>query len=143
MKTHYQQSSKMKKNWHLIDATDCVLGRLSNQIARLLQGKHKIEWAPHIDSGDFVVLINADKIHLSGKKWLKKSYYSHSRHIGSLKQKQAHQIKPKQLIQKAVQGMLSKNKLRKQMMKKLKIYEGSEHPHQAQNPVLLQQTKMD
>lgn len=134
MKTLYHPS---KKNWHLIDAQGRVLGRLCSKVAHLLQGKHKIDWAPHMDSGDFVILINVEKVHLSGKKWAQKSYYSHSRYVGSLKKKSAHQMQSQLLIRKAVQGMLSKNKLRNRMMKKLKIYKGDTHPHQAQKPILL------
>ena len=122
-------------SWHLIDAKDKVLGRMSGKIARLLQGKHKIDWAPHLLCGDFVVLINADKLHLSGKKWEKKISYSHSRNIGSLKKKRAGEASPAFLIRKSVMGMLGKNKLRQQWMKQLKIYEGEDHPHKAQNPI--------
>ena len=135
MKTLFPKDSN--KKWHLIDAEDRVLGRLSAKIAQIIQGKHKVHWSPHLDFGDFVILINADKIHLSGRKWTDKSYYSHSRFIGSLKKKQAHQVDPPLLIRKAVQGMLPKNKMRQQMLKKLKIYKGSKHPHQAQNPAPL------
>lgn len=123
--------------WHLVDAKGKVLGRLAVRIAELIRGKHKVDWAPHLDKGDFVVLINADQIHLSGKKWQDKSYYSHSRYIGSLKEVKAKAVTPESLIRKTVQGMLPKNKLRAQMMKKLKIYKGSEHPHKAQNPKVL------
>ena len=132
MKTTYHQ--KIENNWLLIDGQDRILGRLAAETARLLRGKHKINWAPHLDAGDFVVIINADKIRLSGKKWTQKSYYTHSRYIGSLKEKTASMMRPELLIQKAVRGMLSKNKLRDKMMKKLKIYKGGKHPHQAQKP---------
>jgi len=131
-KKDFQQSSK--KAWYLVDAKDQVLGRLAVRVAELIRGKHKLNWAPHLDTGDFVVLINADQIHLSGKKWEDKSYYSHSRYIGSLKEAKAKTLTPELLIRKTVQGMLPKNKLRAKMMKKLKIYRGSEHPHKAQNP---------
>ena len=133
-------SQNQKQNppaWHLIDAKGKVLGRLAVRIAELIRGKHKVDWMPHLDKGDFVVLINADQIHLSGKKRQDKSYYSHSRYIGSLKEAKAKELTPELLIQKTVQGMLPKNKLRAQMMKKLKIYKGSEHPHKAQNPKVL------
>ncbi|MDE0152118.1 MAG: 50S ribosomal protein L13 [Bdellovibrionales bacterium] len=130
-----KDSQKLPKQaWHLVDAKDQVLGRLAVRVAELIRGKHKVDWAPHLDAGDFVVLINADQIHLSGKKWEDKSYYSHSRYIGSLKEAKAKALNPEVLIRKTVQGMLPKNKLRDKMMKKLKIYRGSEHPHKAQNP---------
>ena len=122
-----------EKKWHLIDAKDRVLGRLAVEVAQIIRGKHKVDWLPHKDGGDFVVLINADQVHLSGKKW-SKSYYSHSRYIGSLKEKKAKSLKPEVLIRKTVEGMLPKNKLRSKMMKKLKIYAKEEHPHQSQNP---------
>ena len=122
-----------KRDWHLIDAKNKVLGRLAVQVARLLRGKHKLDWAPHKDNGDFVVLINADQVHLSGNKWSDKSYYSHSRYIGSLKESKAEALPPEELIKKTVIGMLPKNKLRDRMMKKLKIYAQSEHPHSAQD----------
>ena len=123
-----------KQTWHLMDAKGKVLGRLAVRIAELIRGKHKVDWKPHLDAGDFVVLINADQIHLSGRKWQNKSYYSHSRYIGSLKEAKAEALTSESLIRKTVQGMLPKNKLRAVMMKKLKIYKGSEHPHEAQNP---------
>ena len=124
---------KSKQIWHLVDAKGQVLGRLAVRLAELIRGKHKLDWAPHLDNGDFVVLINADQIHLSGKKWQNKSYYSHSRYVGSLKETKAEALTPELLIRKTVQGMLPKNKLRAKMLKKLKIYTGSEHPHEAQN----------
>ncbi len=126
--------SEQERNWHLIDAKNMVLGRLAVQVARLLRGKHKLDWAPYKDNGDFVILINADHIYLSGNKWANKSYYSHSRYVGSLKEKKASHLSPELLIKKTVTGMLPKNKLRDRMMKKLKVYSQSEHPHSAQNP---------
>ncbi len=123
-----------KQAWHLIDAKGQVLGRLAVRVAQLIRGKHKVDWTPHLDKGDFVILINAGQIHLSGKKRQNKSYYSHSRYVGSLKTVQAEALAPEVLIRKTVQGMLPKNKLRAKMMKKLKIYTSSEHPHTAQNP---------
>ena len=119
--------------WHIVDAKGQVLGRLATQIARLLRGKHKVEWSPHINSGDFVVLINADQISLSGRKWTQKSYHSHSRYIGSLKETKAQNMDPSLMVVRAVQGMLPKNKTRKQFLKKLKIYPTDKHPHEAQN----------
>ena len=126
--------SEQERDWHLIDAKNIVLGRLAVQVARLLRGKHKLDWAPHKDNGDFVVLVNADHVHLSGNKWANKSYYSHSRYVGSLKEKKAKHLPSELLIRKTVSGMLPKNKLRDRMMKKLKVYSKSEHPHSSQNP---------
>ena len=126
--------SEQKRDWYLIDAKNIVLGRLAVQVAQLLRGKHKLDWAPHKDNGDFVVLVNADHVHLSGNKWANKSYYSHSRYIGSLKEKKAQHLPSELLIRKTISGMLPKNKLRNRMMKKLKIYSQSEHPHSSQNP---------
>ena len=123
-----------KQIWHLIDAKGQVLGRLAVRVAQLIRGKYKVDWTPHLDKGDFVILINANQIHLSGKKRQNKSYYSHSRYVGSLKTMKAQTLAPEVLIRKTVQGMLPKNKLRAKMMKKLKIYTGNEHPHSAQNP---------
>ena len=135
MKTTHTSAQNIQ--WHLIDAQGQVLGRLAGKIASILRGKHKVNWSPHISAGDFVVLINADQIHLSGRKWTQKSYFSHSRHIGSLKEKQASLVAPESMIRKAVQGMLPKNKTRKKLLKNLKIYVKDQHPHQAQNPTPL------
>ena len=132
-----QSQKQSKQAWHLVDAKGQVLGRLAVRIAELIRGKHKVDWKPHLDQGDFVVLINADQVHLSGKKWEDKSYYSHSRYIGSLKEAKAKVLTSELLIRKTVQGMLPKNKLRAKMMKKLKIYKDSKHPHEAQNPQVL------
>lgn len=134
MHTKYAKKEEVKTQWLLLDVQNLPLGRLASKVAHYLSGKHKVEWAPHLNVGDFVILINANKFHLSGKKWSQKTYYSHSRYVGSLKEKQAYNMDPKNMIIKAVQGMLPKNKLRSQMLKKLKIYEGVDHPHQAQNP---------
>ena len=137
MKTTHLSPKDVQRHWHIIDAKGQVLGRLATRVARVLRGKHKVYWSPHVDSGDFVILINAEKVHLSGRKWTQKSYYSHSRHIGSLKEKQARAVKPELIIRKAVQGMLPKNKTRDRFLKKLKIYPNNQHPHQAQKPTPL------
>lgn len=137
MKTTHISPKDIQRNWHIVDAKGQVLGRLAARVARILRGKHKVYWSPHIDAGDFVVLINAQHVHLSGRKWTQKSYYSHSRHIGSLKEKTARAVKPESMIRKAVQGMLPKNKTRSRFLKKLKIYPSSQHPHQAQKPTPL------
>ncbi len=137
MKTTHISKKDIKIDWHIVDAKNQVLGRLASQVAHILRGKHKVHWSPHIDVGDFVVLINAAQIHLSGRKWTQKSYYSHSRHIGSLREKQANLMKPELIIRKAVQGMLPKNKTRNKLLKKLKIYSDDQHPHQAQKLIHL------
>ena len=130
--TSHIPAKEIQPCWHLIDAKGKVLGRLAAKVAHILCGKHKIQWSPHIDNGDFVVLINANQVHVSGKKQKTKSYYSHSRYIGSLKEKTMDMVKPEQWIREAVQGMLPKNKTRKKLLKKLKVYADDKHPHQAQ-----------
>ncbi len=134
MKTWNAKEQEIQKNWWLIDAKGCSLGRLASEVAVLLRGKHKPEFTPHVDTGDFVVIINAKEIHLTGKKWTDKKYFSHSGSFGSLKEKKAKELSRKQLINQAVSGMLAKNKMRKRLMKKLKVYETAEHPHQPQKP---------
>ena len=122
------------KEWLLVDASKRPLGRLASQTAGLLRGKHKPEFAPHLDIGDFVVVVNAQQVHLSGRKWTNKKYFSHSGFFGSLKTKTARELSGSQLIRRAVYGMLPKNKLRDRFIKKLKIYETGSHPHKAQKP---------
>jgi len=127
----------IKRDWYIVDAAGKTLGRLATQIAKILMGKHKVTYTPHVDNGDFVIVINADKIHVTGKKLDKKIYYKHTGYFGHLKEetlKQKLQRKPEEVIYLAVRGMLPKNKLRKRMLKRLKIYAGPEHPHKAQNP---------
>lgn len=133
-KTWTAKPAEVKREWKLIDATGQSLGRLASETARLLRGKHKPEFTPHVDGGDFVIIINSGKVTLTGKKWTEKKYYRHSRYIGSLKERQAKDMKPEELIKQAVRGMLPKNKLRQPMLKKLKVYKGPDHNHQAQNP---------
>ena len=134
MKTWNAKVDEVKRNWWLVDATGCPLGRLATEVAVLLRGKHKAEFTPHIDTGDFVIIINAKEIQLTGRKWVDKKYYSHSGFFGNLKQKKAKELSGKELINKAVSGMLPKNKMRSNFMKKLKVYETTEHPHQPQKP---------
>ena len=133
-KTWSAKPAEVKQEWKLVDATGKSLGRLASETAKLLRGKHKPEFTPHVEGGDFVIIINSEKVVLTGKKWTDKKYYRHSRYIGSLKERLAKDIKPEDLVRQAVNGMLPKNKLRQRMLKKLKIYKGSEHDHQAQNP---------
>ena len=132
MKTWNAKPHEVKREWLLLNAEDLPLGRLASRAAMLLRGKHKPEFTPHIDTGDFVVVINAKGIRLTGKKWSNKKYYSHSGFFGSLKKAQAKDKTPSYIINKAVYGMLAKNKMRDQLIKKLKIYDSAEHPHQAQ-----------
>lgn len=141
MKTFVAKEQEVMKNWCLVDAKDQVLGRLATQIAIRLRGKHKPIFTPHADTGDFVVVVNADKIALTGKKWDNKIYYRHSGYIGGLKQISAKKLlekKPEDILRLAVRGMLPKNSLGRRQLKKLKIYVGSDHPHQAQQLVKLE-----
>ncbi|MFO7599650.1 MAG: 50S ribosomal protein L13 [Candidatus Desulfacyla sp.] len=135
MKTFVAKEQEVQKKWFLVDAESKILGRLATQIAVRLRGKHKAIFTPHADTGDFVVVINADKVSLTGKKWDKKIYYRHSGYLGGLKQISAKKLlekKPEDVLRFAVRGMLPKNSLGRRQLKKLKIYTGSEHPHQAQ-----------
>ena len=140
----YTFSAKRKDNpqkWYVVDADGAVLGRLATQVAQRLRGKHNPKFTPHVDTGDWVIVINADKISLSGRKMEKKIYYRHSGYIGGLKEIKAKDLlekKPEALVQSAVKGMLPKNKLGRQLFKKLKVYAGDAHPHEAQQPELLE-----
>ena len=137
MKTYVAKEHEIEKKWYLVDAQDMVLGRLASQIALRLRGKHKPIFTPHADTGDFVVVINAEKVSLTGNKWDKKMYYRHTGYLGGLKQISAKKLlekKPDQVLYMAVKRMLPKNSLGRRQLKKLKIYAGSEHPHVAQNP---------
>ncbi len=135
MKTYVAKEQEISKKWYLVDAKDRVLGRLATQIAMRLRGKHKPIFTPHADTGDFIVVINADKVALTGRKWDKKIYYRHTGYIGGLKEISAKKLlekKPEDILRFAVRGMLPKNSLGRRQLKKLKIYSGSEHPHEAQ-----------
>ncbi len=137
MRTFTPKPGDVDRQWHVIDATDVVLGRLASQTAQLLRGKHKTTFAPHIDMGDFVVIINADKVALTGAKLEQKKAYRHSGYPGGLRATSYTQLmanNPAQAAEKAVKGMLPKNKLAAQQLSKLKVYAGAEHPHQAQQP---------
>ncbi|MBN2516201.1 MAG: 50S ribosomal protein L13 [Deltaproteobacteria bacterium] len=141
MKTYSAREGDVKKDWYLVDAKGKILGRLASEIARRLRGKHKPIYTPHVDTGDFVVVINADKIRLTGKKLTDKIYYRHSGYPGGIKSIAAGKIlkeKPERLIHLAVRGMLPKNSLGRRMLKKLKVYRGEEHPHSSQNPHILE-----
>jgi large subunit ribosomal protein L13 len=137
MKTPLAKKENIKFKWHLVDADGKTLGRLATRVAILLRGKNKPIFAPHQDTGDFVVVINAKKVALTGKKWKEKVYVHHSGYPGGLKMASAEKIaekKPERLITMAVQGMLPKTKLGKKLIKKLKVYAGNAHPHEAQQP---------
>ncbi len=137
MKTPLAKKENINHKWHLVDADGKTLGRLASRVAILLRGKNKPIFAPHQDTGDFVVVINAKKVSLTGKKWKEKIYTHHSGYPGGLKQASAEKIaekKPERLITMAVQGMLPKTKLGKKLIKKLKVYAGDAHPHEAQQP---------
>jgi len=135
MKTYVAKEQEVHKKWYLVDARDKVVGRLASRIAHRLRGKHKPIFTPHTDTGDFIVVINADKVTFTGRKWDNKVYYRHSGYIGGLKQRRAKELlekKPEDILRFAVKGMLPKNSLGRRQLKKLKIYAGSEHPHEAQ-----------
>lgn len=137
MKTEVAKAENVKREWYVVDAQDIVLGRLSTQIASVLRGKNKVLYTPSVDTGDFVIVVNAEKIALTGQKLDKKIYYRHSGYVGGLKETTAGKLlekKPEELIKKAVKGMLPKNKLARAMLSKLKIYAGPTHPHASQQP---------
>jgi len=131
------KKGEIEQKWYLVDAKGKTLGRLATRIAILLRGKHKPIFTPHVDTGDFVIVVNAEKVNLTGKKWEEKFYIYHTGYPGGLKSTSAGKVKktkPQRLITMAVQGMLPKTKLGKKMIKKLKVYSGEAHPHQAQQP---------
>jgi large subunit ribosomal protein L13 len=135
--TYYAKTGEVEREWLLIDAEDKVLGRVATQAAHILRGKHKPQYTPHVDTGDFVVIINADKIRLTGNKAAQKTYYRHSGYPGGLKAEsfeRAMERHPERVIEHAVKGMLPKNTLGRAQGRKLKVYAGSEHPHTAQTP---------
>jgi large subunit ribosomal protein L13 len=137
VKTYHAKPHEVEREWLLVDATDLVLGRLSTQVAQILKGKTKPQYTPHVDTGDFVVVINAEKIRLTGNKANTKMYYAHSGFIGGLKEVSYQRMlakHPERIIEKAVKGMLPKNTLGRAMNRKLKVYAGPNHPHAAQKP---------
>ncbi|MCL5408927.1 MAG: 50S ribosomal protein L13 [Candidatus Omnitrophica bacterium] len=140
-KTFLPKVESIEKKYFLIDAKDKVLGRLATNVATILMGKHKPLWTPFLDTGDFVIIINAEKVKFTGKKLLEKAYYRHSGYLGGLKKETAFSLlqkNPETVIFHAVKGMLPKNHLGRKMLKKLKVYKGPEHLHQAQKPALLE-----
>ena len=141
MKTFVAKEHEIEKKWYLIDTKEKILGRLASQIANILRGKNKPIFTPHMDAGDYVIVINADKIILTGDKIEKKMYYHHSGYVGGLKKTTAKEMilkKPESLIKLAVKGMLPKNSLGRRQLTKLKVYAGQDYPHQAQRPEKLE-----
>jgi large subunit ribosomal protein L13 len=141
MKTRFAKKGEIERRWYVVDAKDAVLGRLATKIATYLRGKNKPVFTPNVDTGDFIIVINAEKIRLTGRKLDNKVYYHHTGYIGGIKAQTAKTMidkSPEKIIEKAVWGMLPKNTLGKQMLKKLKVYKGAEHPHKAQVPEILQ-----
>ncbi len=137
MKTYMAKANEIKRDWYVVDASSAPVGRLASDIAMRLMGKNKPVYTPHIDVGDFVVVVNARNAKFTGKKYDNKIYYSHTGYPGGIKEKTANELlekKPKEVIMKAVKGMLPKNKLASKMLKRLKVYSGSEHKQQAQQP---------
>lgn len=141
MKTYTTKKEDVVHDWFVVDASDKVLGRLATQIANKLRGKDKAIFAPNVDAGDFVIVLNADKIKVTGNKMAQKNYYKHTNHPGGLKTRSLSEMlerKPELVIESAVRGMLPKNRLGRQMIKKLKVYAGTDHPHTAQQPKQLE-----
>jgi large subunit ribosomal protein L13 len=145
VRTYTPKPADVQRQWHVIDATDVVLGRLASQVAILLRGKHKPIYAPHVDTGDFVIIINADKIALSGDKLEQKKAYRHSGYPGGLRATSYKDLlakHPERAVEKAIKGMLPKNKLGRAMFGKVKVYAGATHPHAAQQPVPFEITQV-
>lgn len=139
--TYSAKRSDNKENWCVVDAKDKVLGRLASQVAHRIRGKHNPLFTPHVDTGDWIIVINADKIRMTGNKLDQKKYYRHSGYVGGIKSTTARELmeeKPEELIKKAVKGMLPKNRLGRQLGKKLFVYTGDQHPHAAQKPEVIE-----
>jgi large subunit ribosomal protein L13 len=140
MKTFMASPSTIKRNWYVVDASKYTLGRLASEVAKVLRGKNKPTFTPHIDTGDYVIVVNADKVKVTGKKLNQKIYYHHSDYVGGMKEttlKEMMQKKPEKVIELAVKGMLPKGPLGNEMYTKLHVYAGPEHPHAAQKPEVL------
>lgn len=135
--TYMAKPGEVERKWYIVDAQGQTLGRLASEVASIIRGKHKPQFTPHVDTGDFVIVINAEKIVLSGNKLQDKKYYSHSGYTGGLKVTSAQEMlnkRPERMLERAIHGMLPKNRLGNAMKLKLKVYAGSDHPHQAQQP---------
>ncbi|MEO3826731.1 50S ribosomal protein L13 [Actinomadura sp. B10D3] len=145
MRTYTPKPADVQRQWYVIDATDVVLGRLASHVAQLLRGKHKPIYAPHLDTGDFVVIVNAEKVALSGNKLEQKKAYRHSGYPGGLRSQNYADLlakHPERAVEKAIKGMLPKNSLGRKMFGKVKVYAGPDHPHQAQKPVPFEITQI-
>ena len=141
MKSYMPRNDDFEKKWYLVDASGKRVGRLASRVVSVLRGKGKPQFAPHSDIGDFVVIVNADKVSFTGRKWEEKTYYRHSHYPGGLKSVTARKLeteKPGEVIRKAVWGMLPKNRWQKKLMSRVKVYAGDRHPHEAQNPEVLE-----
>lgn len=141
MKTYSAKPESVQREWFIVDAAEKTLGRLATEIARRLKGKHKPEYTPHVDTGDYIVVINADKVRVTGNKTSDKMYYRHTGYPGGLRSISFDKLidhKPEMIVEQAVKGMLPKNPLGRDMFRKLKVYAGSEHPHAAQQPQTLE-----
>ncbi|MGI6010263.1 MAG: 50S ribosomal protein L13 [Ruminococcus sp.] len=137
MNTYMANPAKIERKWYVVDAEGCTLGRLASEVAKVLRGKNKPVFTPHIDTGDYVIVVNAEKINVSGKKLDQKVYYRHSEYVGGMKETTLREMlakKPEKVIELAVKGMLPKGPLGRQMMTKLHVYAGPEHKHEAQKP---------
>jgi len=135
--TKSARKNEVERKWYVVDARDMILGRLASEVASRLRGKHNPMFTPNVDTGDFIVVVNADKVRLTGRKWAQKTYYRHSGYIGGIKAITAEKLlqkRPEDLVRFAVKGMLPKNRLGSAMLKKLKVYAGDQHPHEAQQP---------
>ena len=140
MKSYMQKKETVERKWYVIDATDMTLGRLASKVANILRGKNKPTYTPHIDCGDYVVIINCEKVKLTGNKLTDKIYYSHSRYAGGLRERTAKEMVekyPEEMVEKAIKGMLPHNRLGRACFKKLFVYKGENHPHMAQKPEVL------
>ena len=140
MRTYQQKTAQTQHHWYVVDASGQRLGTLAVRIARALSGKYKPTWTPHVDDGDHVIVVNAEKVELGGKKWTQKLYYRHSNYPGGLKVQTAREIAekhPERLIEKAVRGMLATNRMRDAQLRRLSVYAGADHPHEAQHPAPL------
>ena len=138
MKTFSAKKEDIKPKWHMIDANGEILGRLAVTVAKVIRGKHKPTFTPHVDTGDFVIIINAHKVRLTGNKMKNKTYYRHTGYPGGIRSISAEKLlqkKPEEVLRKAIRGMLPKNSLGRQILKKAKIYASADHPHSAQQPV--------
>jgi len=139
--TQSARPADVERSWYVLDAEDQVLGRLATRAASMLRGKHKAIFTPHVDTGDFVIVINAEKVKLTGRKREQKTYYRHTGYVGGIKETTADEvltgIHPDRVVRQAVRGMLPKNSLGRQMLRKLKVYAGPDHPHEAQKPEVL------